>query len=576
MDDRVARLEALVADLAERVADLESRVVRDAAISPPIPRSGRDFESPGAPIAAASLQRWLALAGRTLVVLGGAYLLRAITESHAVTPPAGVALGLLYGAPWLLLASRAGGRGAQLDAVCHALSTALIGYPLVWEATVRFQVLTPAQSAGLLAVLTGAALVLSSRRKLQSLAWVVTFGALLSAVGLAAVTSAWIPFTLVAIGVGIATMWLGYLYGWVEMRWPAAAVANLMLVVAAGRASTDGPATAVLWLQMLMLGSYLGSVTIRTIVGSHHLVPFEVAQSAGALTVGFGGLWFLLSGSPTGLHVLAVVSLLLAGGLYATAFGFTETHRPYANFFFQSVVACVFTIAGLTIGLGPTRASIGFTVFAAVALSLARRHRRSSLALHAAVYATAAAIASGLIATSTGAMTAPIAAGIRVPDMTSLAALAIIVAVIGLPVRDARDGWPWVATAVRCVVAALAAITAGGIVAAYVLSQAAGTVDTAQVSTIRTLVLVGSAFAVAAAGRRPAGREASWLTYPLLTIAGLKLVLVDFVQGRPTTLFAALALYGAALIIAPRLLRRAGVQSQSVPVTSAHPQTAVR
>ena len=50
-------------------------------------------------------QQWLALVGRTLVILGGAYLLRALTNSHVLPVQAGIAAGLLYGAPWLVLAS---------------------------------------------------------------------------------------------------------------------------------------------------------------------------------------------------------------------------------------------------------------------------------------------------------------------------------------------------------------------------------------------------------------------------------------------------------------------------------------
>ena len=131
MDERLARLEAVVSDLTGRVAELEARLAqagRGAPLTTDLD-STHDRLTAVTAIGAASVQQWLALVGRTLVVLGGAYLLRAITESHVVTPQAGVALGLIYGAPWLLLASRAEGRGAHLDALCHALSTALISRP---------------------------------------------------------------------------------------------------------------------------------------------------------------------------------------------------------------------------------------------------------------------------------------------------------------------------------------------------------------------------------------------------------------------------------------------------------------
>jgi hypothetical protein len=49
-------------------------------------------------------------------------------------------------------------------------------------------------------------------------------------------------------------------------------------------------------------------------------------------------------------------------------------------------------------------------------------------------------------------------------------------------------------------------------------------------------------------------------------VIGLKMVAQDFKFSRPATLFIALALYGAALIIAPRL-RRHGNKSLSTAAT---------
>lgn len=559
MDEQVARLESAVADLTGRVAELEARLVRTEGAGAPVAHVfERDTLTAVGEIGAAPVQHWLSLVGRTLVVLGGAYLLRAITETHVVAPQVGVALGLFYGAPWLLLESRAASRGAHLDGLCHALSTALIGYPLVWEATVRFHVLTAPQSAGLLAALTGAALVLSSRRQLQSLAWIVTFGALASAVGLAAATSMWVPYTLLAIGVGLATLWLGYLHGWGEIRWPAALVANFMLFVATGRAGAHGGLSSVLWLQVVMLAGYLGSFTVRTLLRSHRLVAFEVAQSAGALAVGFGGMAYLLAGSP-GLEIVAGVCLLLAAAMYAAAFRVSERHRPTANFFFQSILAFFFAVAGLAVGLGAAAAAFVYALLAGAMLALARRHYRLTLALHATMYALAAAIASGLLTNATLAIATPAAAAVARPGLASLSALAALLAIAVLPLRETRERWPYVLPAGRCVLASVLTWTAAGTIVAFALTVLPGSIDTSLLSTIRTTVLVTAAVAVAAGGRYAAGREASWLTYPLLFIAGLKLVFVDFPQGRPTTLFAALAVYGTALIVAPRLLRRRSV-----------------
>jgi hypothetical protein len=46
------------------------------------------------------------------------------------------------------------------------------------------------------------------------------------------------------------------------------------------------------------------------------------------------------------------------------------------------------------------------------------------------------------------------------------------------------------------------------------------------------------------------------LLYPLLAWGAVKLVVEDFSSSAPALLFVALALYGAALIVGPRMARR--------------------
>jgi drug/metabolite transporter (DMT)-like permease len=81
-------------------------------------------------------------------------------------------------------------------------------------------------------------------------------------------------------------------------------------------------------------------------------------------------------------------------------------------------------------------------------------------------------------------------------------------------------------------------------------------VDPGVLATVSTGVLSVATLLVAWAGRHDRLREWGWLVYPLLIGIGLKLVTQDFKHSRPATLFIALALYGAALILAPRLRRR--------------------
>ena len=94
-------------------------------------------------------------------------------------------------------------------------------------------------------------------------------------------------------------------------------------------------------------------------------------------------------------------------------------------------------------------------------------------------------------------------------------------------------------------------------VAAPALSSTpGGGADAGIVATLRTSILAAAALALAWTGRHDRFREAGWLLYPVLVAGGLKLLVEDLPHSKPATLFLALALYGGALIAAPRLGHR--------------------
>jgi hypothetical protein len=94
-----------------------------------------------------------------------------------------------------------------------------------------------------------------------------------------------------------------------------------------------------------------------------------------------------------------------------------------------------------------------------------------------------------------------------------------------------------------------------GAIAAALPGAPGHTADAGVIATVRTSVLAAAALALAWAGRSERFRESSWLLYPVLAAGGLKLLIEDLPRSRPATLFIALALYGGALIVAPRLGR---------------------
>ena len=70
-------------------------------------------------------------------------------------------------------------------------------------------------------------------------------------------------------------------------------------------------------------------------------------------------------------------------------------------------------------------------------------------------------------------------------------------------------------------------------------------------------MLAATAVALAGLARNSEIVELSWFVNPLLIITGLKLLVEDLRHGKPVGLFLAFACFGIALIVAPRLRRRA-------------------
>ena len=130
------------------------------------------------------------------------------------------------------------------------------------------------------------------------------------------------------------TLWLGYTRNWTILRWPAAAIANTMLLILTGRASASGEVNETLIVQLLMLAGYLGSFAIRTLLIGRRVIPFEVVQSIGVLVIAYGGAIALIRSTGSNVAVGAA-SVALATAGYLVAFAFVDRRRHVRNFSFM-------------------------------------------------------------------------------------------------------------------------------------------------------------------------------------------------------------------------------------------------
>jgi hypothetical protein len=569
VSDRVSVLEERIAELAEAHRQLEHRV---SALErrPAAAVAARRAAPPATPIIAgqdlgrelAPVTKNVGLVGRTLLVLAGAFLIRAITEAGSIPAWAGAALGFVYACGWMAMAYRVGGAQPS-SAVFHGASALLIGFPLLFEVSARLRLLAPAAAVAALILLTTAALAVAARRRLRALAWLVELGGVLTAVALMLATGHLVPPVLYLALLGVATLWLGYVLEWRRLRWPVALVTDLAVVVLTLRAvvpaAAEGPRAALL-VQLVVTALYLGSIALRTLLLQRAVVEFEVVQTALLLAAGVGGASYVTARAGMAEGVVGLVSAAFGVALYAVAFAFVERRqRGKANFYFYASTGIVFVLAGTGQLLSAEVLAVGWAALAVLSSALARRFRRLTLAVHGCVYAVAACLPAGaLIHAATTLVAAP---SVRWPDAprSTVVVVAAMAASAWLTGHATDSPLAPRQRVPRSILLAAAAVTSAGLAVGWLVPLVAGApgprASAALAASVRTAVMVGGVLLLAWAGRFPAWREAGWLAYPLLVVVGLKLVLENLARSRPSSLFVDFALFGTALILVPRLRR---------------------
>jgi len=573
-EDRLLFLEHRVEELSRSLANLEKSFSTLTAARPvALPAAPAEVApappAPEIPLEA-SLPGGFTLVGRTLLAFGGAYLLRTLTAAGFLPEIAGAVLAFLYALVWLGLADRDGGRGRSASAGFHGATAVLIGLPLLWETTVRFHALTPALGAVAVALFSAAVFAVAWRRHLPGIAWLIGLGAVAAAFALIAGTHVWAPFTVDLILLGLAGLWLAYTRSWRGLGWLlgfAASGGVLLLILVARLAPRESgvvPAVAVSLALALCL-VWLASFAVRLLAQKHEVTALEAVLSVLAFCVGYGGAALLAAGAPETVARLAGVLVGALGcalslACYVAAFGAIERAQR-RKLLLASSLALAFLLAGSWLLLPSPALAPVWAALAVVAAAGSLLLTRVTLALHGTLYALSAALASGLVASAGYAFAAPAAAVWPALTLPALLALAAAVVECVLPVPRPAPFWKPYASATRLVQLLTFTIGAGAAVLYLLAPAVAGAppaADAGLLAAVRTFVLVAAALLLGWLGRWERFREAGWLVYPLLVLACLKLLVEDFPQGRPATLFVALALCGGAFIAAPRVMKRKG------------------
>jgi hypothetical protein len=240
------------------------------------------------------------------------------------------------------------------------------------------------------------------------------------------------------------------------------------------------------------------------------------------------------------------------------AFAFVERQRTPANFYFYTTAGVAFVLAGASFLLPASPRALLFAALAVGCAIAARRAGRATLAGHAATYAFAAMASGGVLEHAwEAAFAPPDALWTQATIWTVCVALATGIAAYSVMSSPTAGGTSRIP---RVVLLALGAVAATGLLIGWAVPLVAGVpgagADPGAVATVRTSLLAAGAFALAALGRREGWVEARWLSAPVLALGGVKILIEDLKHGRPATWFLAFAIYGAALILVPRMRRR--------------------
>ena len=570
------RIDALARELGEVQRRLQALEVRrgDAAVEPAAtPPAGSAARRVSA-IRPSIPSRTIALVGRTLVVLGGAFLLRAISEAEVIPALAAAGASLAYATGWLVQADRSAARGQRESAVFHGIAAAVIAFPLIWETTARYELMAPTVAAAALVAFLGFGLAVAWRRELWEIAWTVTLLAVATTLGLLVATHAFLPLGIASVLIAVAVESLAFRERWLSLRWPAALALDVAVLMTITVALSPEPASAVrggvspasaIGVGLALPLLYLSSIGARTLLRERVVTPFEMIQVAVALVAGIGGVVRVIAftgGEPT---ALAAGSVLLGAACYAAAFAFIDRRsRLGPNFYAYTTLGGLLILTGSWMILDGAALAVAWSILAVASVGLGTRFDRITLRFHGAVYVAAAATAAGLVACASDGLLGDAAAALRPVTPFDVGMTVVLAACYAVLVRGRRTPTSrWPERLPQAIIGAVgvwsvAGMAAGWLAGSLVTSLAAtgAAPNVAFVAAGRTAVLAILVVALAWGGRRWLLEELTWFVYLLLIGAGLKLLWEDLRHGEPLALFIALSFYGGALIVTPRLMRR--------------------
>jgi len=569
MPQAVNNLAPTLEQLSQQVRDLERRVAvleghSESPASTETPPAATVLERPRPP------ETWrgfppvetpsgvVPVIGKAVLGIAGAYLLRALAESSSIPKLPVLFVAILYACFWMVWAVRIHAAN-RFASTAYAVTSAAILSPLLWESTVRFEVLSPTVAAAVTVAFVVLAIALAWQQDLQLIPWVATLVAVVTCVALIIETHALVSLTAALLAVALVTEAAACLGHRLTLRAIPALAADfavwLLVFILASDAVPEGylavAGDRIATLCFLLLAVYGASIGVRSFVRRNPITWFEIGQAVAAFGLAFYGMMRATHGSAA--RPLGGLLLLLAAVCYWGALSrFSEDTQARNRRVFATWAAALLLVGSFL--LFPTSLQIVFLVLAAIAAAfLYTRTQKLSLGLHASFYLAGAVAVSTLPAYAANALAENVPGA---PDWRIWIVAVAAAACYALGSRSSKDHakrrllWIVPAGIVGFTIAALAVTAIVGL--AFRHSEASAST----LSVIRTVVVCAIALALAVSGSRRPRVELGWLAYAAVALGTLKLFLEDLRFGNAASLVVSLLFYGLILILLPRLTRR--------------------
>jgi len=559
--DALTRLTARVENLEHRISALEHPSEPPASVP-------AELASPAAPRPAAEAFPFaqdggvFLVLGKAMLGIAGAYLLRAVAESGSFPKLAVVVLALAYAGMWLVWAARLPAERYFASTV-YATTAALILAPMLWELTLRFEVLPTSATAGVLGAFVVTAYALAWKRSLTSIVLVANVAAVLTTLALLIATHDLVPFISALLLMALASEAAAGRNRWLWLRPLIAAAADLAIFILLFIYSrSEGipseykhVATPVLLaLGCMVFVIYGASIVFRTMRLRQRIGVFEIGQAVIAfLLAAFSILRFGESAGAPGVGVmLGALCLLFSAACYTAAYAYFDRYHEERNYHVYATWSGALFLAGSSLCLPPVLLALCLSVAAIVATFLGVRASRLTLEFHGLLYLAAAAYASGLLDYAGRALagTFPAAPGWIV---WIVAASAVLCYAVGGRFRTER--WNQRFLQLLSAILAVAAVITFLVSVLVWLAAVGMTPGASQVAVIRTLITCAVALALAFSGTRWQRSELVWIAYGTLALVTAKLLFEDLQHGHPGSTAVSIFLYAVALILVPRMAR---------------------